>query len=113
MSAPLFNLPKEIIFCERCVMSNQRPASVPEFKHTKNRDGATYLNIGADGICDACKHADNKNSIDWNQRQVELETLLDQHRKNNGEYDKRLYCFAALFIKKKNLFRYSIQKRLI
>jgi N-acetyl sugar amidotransferase len=87
MSAPLFNLPKEIIFCERCVMSNQRPASVPEFKHTKNRDGATYLNIGADGICDACKHADNKNSIDWNQRQVELETLLDQHRKNNGEYD--------------------------
>ena len=26
-------------------MSNQRPASIPEFKHTRNRDGAKYLNI--------------------------------------------------------------------
>jgi len=87
MSSPLFNLPKDIIFCERCVMSNQRPASIPEFKHTKNREGAKYLNIGPDGICDACKHADDKNSIDWDQRELELEVLLDKHRKNNGEYD--------------------------
>lgn len=87
MSEPLFNLPKDITFCKRCVMSNQRPASVPEFKHTRNRDGAKYLNIASDGVCDACKHADDKNSIDWNQREIELEALLDKHRKNNGEYD--------------------------
>lgn len=68
-------------------MSNQRPASVPEFKHTRNREGAKYLNIGSDGICDACKHADDKNSIDWEHRESELEILLDKHRKNNGEYD--------------------------
>ncbi len=87
MSATLFNLPKDIVFCKRCVMSNQRPASVPEFKHTRNRDGAKYLNIGSDGICDACNHADDKNSIDWDKREIELEALLDKHRKNNGEYD--------------------------
>ena len=34
-----FNLPENVIFCKKCVLSNQRPSSIPEFKHTKNRDG--------------------------------------------------------------------------
>ena len=29
-------------------MSNQRPSSIAEFKHTKNRKGAKYLNINND-----------------------------------------------------------------
>ena len=29
-----YNLPKKIIFCKLCLMSNQRPSSIPEFKHT-------------------------------------------------------------------------------
>ena len=41
----LFNLPKKVIFCKKCLMSNQRPASIPEFKHVKSREGAKYLNI--------------------------------------------------------------------
>ena len=60
MSKTLFNLPAEVKFCTRCVMSNQRPASIPEFKHTRNRDGAKYLNIDDQGICDACRHAEDK-----------------------------------------------------
>lgn len=87
MNNPLFNLPGDVSFCKRCVMSNQRPASIPEFKHTKNRDGAKYLNISDDGICDACKHAENKNDINWEEREKELLILLDKHRKSNGEYD--------------------------
>ena len=51
---PKFNLPKKVIFCKKCLMSNQRPSSIAEFKHTKNRKGAKYLNINNDGICDAC-----------------------------------------------------------
>ena len=40
-----FNLPQKVIFCSKCVMSNQRPSSIPEFYHTKNRKGAKYLEI--------------------------------------------------------------------
>ncbi len=68
-------------------MSNQRPASVPEFRHTRDRAGATYLHIDDEGVCDACRQAEIKESIDWDQRKNELEMLLDQHRKSNGEYD--------------------------
>ena len=28
-----YGLPKDIVFCTRCVMSNQRPTSAVEFKH--------------------------------------------------------------------------------
>ena len=44
---PKFNLPKKVIFCKKCLMSNQRPSSIAEFKHTKNRKGAKYLKTWA------------------------------------------------------------------
>ena len=44
-----YNLPAEVKFCKRCVMSNQRPSSYPEFKHTKDRKTPT-LAIGEDGL---------------------------------------------------------------
>ena len=31
----LYGLPEEVLFCKKCVISNQRPASIPEFKHKK------------------------------------------------------------------------------
>lgn len=31
-----FGLPREVKFCKKCVMSNQRPASEVEFKHNIN-----------------------------------------------------------------------------
>ena len=50
-------------------MSNQRPSSIAEFKHTKNRKGAKYLNINNDGICDACLQNQEKKNIDWKDRE--------------------------------------------
>ena len=83
-----YNLPKKVIFCKNCVMSNQRPGSISEFFHTKERKGAKYLNINdQDGICDACKQNDIKNNIDWKEREKKLIKLLDKHRKTNGDYD--------------------------
>ena len=83
-----YNLPKNVVFCKKCVMSNQRPSSISEFFHTKERKGAQYLNINKrDGICDACKQNDIKNKINWKDREKKLINLLDKHRKNNGEYD--------------------------
>ena len=82
-----FNLPKKVIFCKMCLVSNQRPSSIPEFKHTVNRKNAKYLNINKVGVCDACLQNLNKKKIDWNKRERELRKLLNKHRKNNGEYD--------------------------
>ena len=49
-----FNLPKKVVFCKNCVMSNQRPSSIPEFHHKKNRKGANYLKIDTKtGWCSA------------------------------------------------------------
>jgi N-acetyl sugar amidotransferase len=82
-----FNLPEEVLFCKKCVMSNQRPASVPEFRHTRSRDGAKYLNIDQEGVCDACRQAEIKTAIDWEERERELKDLLNRYRRDDGHYD--------------------------
>ena len=84
-----YNLPQKIIFCKKCVLSNQRPASIPEFTHQKNRKGAKYLNIDPKtGICDACKVAEQKDSkIDWEAREIELQKLCDKYRSKSKDYD--------------------------
>ncbi len=87
MPIPKYGLPTEVVYCKRCVMSNQRPASIPEFRHLPNRHGAKYMHIEDDGICDACRQAEKKEQIDWNQREKELLKLLDKYRRNDGRYD--------------------------
>jgi N-acetyl sugar amidotransferase len=83
-----FNLPKKVVFCKACVMSNQRPSSVQEFKHVKERKGAIYLNINEEGVCDACLQNEIKNNqINWEDREEELLKILEKHRKNDGSYD--------------------------
>jgi len=81
-----YNLPVKIKFCKECVISNQRPSSIPEFKHTRNRDGANYIQF-VDGKCEGCLQAKVKVNIDWEERERELIELCDKHRKNNGQYD--------------------------
>jgi len=83
-----YNLPKKVIFCTKCVISNQRPSSISEFFHKKDRKNARYMSINnKDGICDACKQNEIKNQIDWKDREKKLIKLLEKHRKKNGEYD--------------------------
>lgn len=83
----LYNLPEKIKFCCKCVISNQRPSSMPEFYHQPDRKGATYINFNEENICDACNQAEIKRNIDWEYREKQLIDLLDQHRKNDGSYD--------------------------
>lgn len=83
----LFGLPEEVRFCKRCVMSNQRPCSYPEFKHTKDRITPT-LHIDEEGVCDACRYNEQKaQAIDWEAREKELLKLCDKHRRSDGGYD--------------------------
>lgn len=81
-----YGLPEKVVFCKRCVMSNQRPASAVEFKHTI-LSNKTTLHIDSEGVCDACRHAEKKEGIDWGKREEELLQLLDKYRSNNGNYD--------------------------
>jgi N-acetyl sugar amidotransferase len=82
----LYGLPKEVVFCKSCVISNQRPNSTIEFKHKPNSLKST---IAFDqGICDACKYASTKkNSIDWNARESELMELSQQVKNFPGPYN--------------------------
>ncbi len=82
-----YGLPEQVVFCKLCVMSNQRPASVPEFQHLPDRRGAKYMHIDEEGICDACRHAAHKRTIDWEAREQELVRLLDKYRRTDGGYD--------------------------
>ncbi len=79
----MYGLPEQVRFCGRCVMSNQRPSSSIEFKHTRDYRHRT-LHIDEQGICDACKFAERKEQIDWGRREEELLRLLDRHRRAMG-----------------------------
>lgn len=81
-----YGLPERVIFCKRCLMSNQRPTSTPEFRHTRDHKHRT-LHIDERGICDACRFAEQKDNIDWESREMELLKLLDKYRRNDGHYD--------------------------
>jgi len=73
----LYNLPIEVIYCKKCVMSNQRPR-------------ITFNEVG---VCSACTYREMKEkTIDWNQRKKELIELCDKYRKNDGTYDVLVPC---------------------
>ena len=81
-----YGLPPEVKFCSNCVMSNQRPVSEIEFKHTIKTKKRT-LNFNEDDLCDACLNAQKKEEIDWKNREEELLQLLDKYRSKDGSYD--------------------------
>jgi hypothetical protein len=88
-------------------MSNQRPASSVEFKHTHQHKHTT-LAIDSEGVCDACRFAEMKEKIDWEAREKQLRKLLDKYRRNDGRYDcivpgsgGKDSCFAAHVLKYK------------
>lgn len=81
-----YGLPNQVKFCKKCVISNQRPSSTIEFRHTP-KSVKTSINIDSNGICDACKNAYEKEQIDWDSREKELLELLDKYRRSDGHYD--------------------------
>jgi len=80
-----YGLPENVIFCKKCVISNQRPSTSPEYK--KKSSVVSTIGFSEDGICDACKFTEYKKTIDWEKREAELKALLDRHRRNDGHYD--------------------------
>lgn len=82
-----YGLPSDVRFCRRCVISNQRPNSAVEYKHTKESKKAT-IHFDDHDVCDACGFAERKKQgIDWALRDAQLRDLCDRHRKHDGSYD--------------------------
>lgn len=72
-----YNLPKEVKYCKKCTISNQRPR----------------ITFDEDGVCSACNYAEYKRSkVDWALREQELIDLCNKHRKNDGSYDVIVPC---------------------
>ena len=82
----LYGLPEKVIYCKKCVISNQRPGSTIEFKST-NKEKKKAMNLDDKGVCDACNFASKKKTTDWNERNRELEELCNKYRKSDGTYD--------------------------
>lgn len=80
-----FGLPKEVKFCKKCVISNQRPSSTVEFKNSNLKKETIAFDV--DGVCDACRFSEIKEKTDWAEREEKLFSILEQYRSNNGSYD--------------------------
>lgn len=63
--------PKDVVFCRRCVISNQRPR----------------IRLDAEGVCSACRFAEKKTRIDWSVRDRQLRELCDRYRSSDGSFD--------------------------
>ena len=82
-----YGLPQNVVFCKHCVISNQRPNSAVEFKHTRASVKAT-IRFDDHGVCDACRLGEQKRrEIDWTAREAELVKLCDRYRRDDGHYD--------------------------
>jgi N-acetyl sugar amidotransferase len=80
-----YGLPEKVEYCKICVISNQRPNSTIEQKHT--RETKKKVIAFKDGVCDACLTKDWKSKVDWQQREKQLIELCNKHRSKDGSYD--------------------------
>jgi N-acetyl sugar amidotransferase len=65
-------LPREVKWCKKCVISNQRPRVI----------------FDEEGVCSACKNVHYKNElIDFRARGEEFIRLLDENRRDDGRWD--------------------------
>jgi len=68
----IINPDDKIVYCKRCVLSNQRPR----------------LMFNEDLVCAACLFAEYKRSmIDWDDREKQLSDLCDRFRSKDGGWD--------------------------
>jgi N-acetyl sugar amidotransferase len=63
--------PPSVVFCTKCVLSNQRPR----------------VTFDEHGVCSACNYWIAKETIDWEARSQLLAGILEEHRSQSGNYD--------------------------
>jgi N-acetyl sugar amidotransferase len=81
-----YGLPEIVKFCKLCVISNQRPSSVVEFRSSDEKTKAGIV-LNDNQICSACLYNNYKKKVDWKKREIQFFDFLAKYRKNNGEHD--------------------------
>ena len=80
-------LPEEVIFCKKCVISNQRPSSSVEFKNHQG-EKKQVIHFDENNVCSACRyHEEKERNIDWEEREHNLVSLLESFKRSDGGYD--------------------------
>ena len=62
---------RELFWCSNCLSMSTRPR----------------ITFDSNGECNACQWAKTKKTMDWSDRQKQLEQLLDVHRSISGKFD--------------------------
>ena len=57
-----------LTYCKRCVMPDTKPD----------------LHLDEEGICNACRSYEGRKEIDWSQRAIDLEQVLEKYRNRDG-----------------------------
>ena len=52
-------MPEKVLFCKKCVISNQKPNTVVEFKQSSDKK-RTGISFNEKGICSACEYNEKK-----------------------------------------------------
>ena len=80
-----YGLPQNVKYCKKCVISNQRPNSTVEFKNFKDKEKEPIK--FTNGVCDACISIDQKNKINWADREKELISLCEAPESTGSKSD--------------------------
>jgi len=87
------NQPKKIVFCSKCVLSNQKPVPSLIKSDDPGHTNREFLRIEKKkNICSAClaverKFDDVEDKIDWREREAKFRKLLKKYKSRNGSYD--------------------------
>lgn len=60
----------KIRYCTRCVIPHTKPD----------------IQFDDAGVCNACRSYENRNVVDWKQREADLKTILERYRNNSSSY---------------------------
>lgn len=71
MSKSSASLGRTVRYCTRCIMPDSRPRVV----------------FDAEGVCNACRNADEKSETDWGARREEFLQLVEPYRSRDGRWD--------------------------
>ena len=108
MKQNIANSPENVLFCKKCVTSNQKVLSsslISDDQKHSNRSRMGFI----DGVCDGCIQVDRKynQEIDWKERELKLKKILEKYRSRNGSYD----CIGPGSGGKDSVFQAEILKK--
>ena len=108
MKKNYINSPSEVIFCKKCVHSNQKVVSSSLISDDAEHSNRKRMGFEK-GICQGCLQVERKynQNIDWDERERKLRKILEKYRSRNGSFD----CIVPESGGKDSVFQAEILKK--